>query len=211
VALQLTNPSAERVAFKVKTTSPKKYCVRPSSGIIEPGSVKEVQVIMQAQREAPASYSDCRDKFLIQCAKVDAATKEVTSEVFDVNKARDIKQTKLRVVLIPPAKPPSPVPEGSESEPTSPGMPSYRAPYGDGAKDKAAIQAQLDSRLRGLNAPQSVQRSAVKSARAPRSGYNLVSLLLVAILAFVIGHYTQNAMPEIVEFFHQIKAKYIKR
>lgn len=118
--MQLTNPSGERIAFKVKTTSPKKYCVRPSSGFIEPRSNKEVQVIMQAQREAPISYSDCKDKFLVQCIKVPASVKEVTPEVFDPSKGADIKQTKLRVILEPPAKPPSPVPEGNESEISSP-------------------------------------------------------------------------------------------
>jgi hypothetical protein len=118
--MQLTNITTERVAFKVKTTSPKKYCVRPSSGIIEPNSIKEVQVILQSQREPPVSYADCRDKFLVQCIKVDASVKEVTSELFDPARAKEMKQTKLKVVMIPPAKPPSPVPEGNESEPTSP-------------------------------------------------------------------------------------------
>jgi hypothetical protein len=116
VALTLTNVTDERVAFKVKTTSPKKYCVRPSSGIIEPGSTKEVQVIMQPQREAPAAFGDCKDKFQVQCAKVDGAAKEVTAEMFEAS--REVRQTKLRVALVAPAKPPSPVPEGSESEPT---------------------------------------------------------------------------------------------
>ena len=45
------------MAFKVKTTSPKKYCVRPSSGVVEAGGSKEVQVIMQAQREYPPSLA----------------------------------------------------------------------------------------------------------------------------------------------------------
>lgn len=118
--MQLTNTTGDRVAFKVKTTSPKKYCVRPSSGIIEPNGVKEVQVILQSQREPPVSYADCRDKFLVQCIKVDASVTEVSSELFDPAKAKEMKQTKLKVVMIPPAKPPSPVPEGNESEPTSP-------------------------------------------------------------------------------------------
>lgn len=124
--MQLKNVTGDRIAFKVKTTSPKKYCVRPSSGIIEPHGLKEVQVIMQAQREPPASYADCRDKFLVQCVKVDGTVKDVTSELFDPSKGSAIRQTKLRVVLVPPALPPSPVPEGNESEPTSPG--SVRAP-----------------------------------------------------------------------------------
>ena len=35
--LKLANPSEKKVCFKVKTTAPKRYCVRPNSGIIEPG------------------------------------------------------------------------------------------------------------------------------------------------------------------------------
>lgn len=34
--LKLVNPSEQKVCFKVKTTAPKRYCVRPNSGIIEP-------------------------------------------------------------------------------------------------------------------------------------------------------------------------------
>lgn len=36
--LKLKNPSTKRVLFKVKTTAPKRYCVRPNSGLIEPDS-----------------------------------------------------------------------------------------------------------------------------------------------------------------------------
>ena len=34
--LKLTNPSEKKVCFKVKTTAPKRYCVRPNSGILDP-------------------------------------------------------------------------------------------------------------------------------------------------------------------------------
>lgn len=33
--LKLTNPTEKRICFKVKTTAPKRYCVRPNSGILE--------------------------------------------------------------------------------------------------------------------------------------------------------------------------------
>ena len=127
VTMTLTNTTGNRVAFKVKTTSPKKYCVRPSSGIVEANSTREVQVILQSQRDYPVSYADCKDKFLVQCVTVDATVKEASSDLFEPSKAREIRQTKLRVVLVPPAKPPSPVPEGNESElPISPPLRSGR-------------------------------------------------------------------------------------
>ena len=40
--LKLTNPSERKVCFKVKTTAPKRYCVRPNSGFVEAGGVVEV-------------------------------------------------------------------------------------------------------------------------------------------------------------------------
>ena len=147
VTLSLHNPGKETVAFKVKTTSPKKYCVRPSSGIVEPGSTKDVQVclislvapvgrdhgkrapgshvvcwqvIMQAQREYPPSLADCKDKFLVQTCTVSSDVKEASPDVFESKSAGDIKHTKLRVVLLGPAKPPSPVPEGIEEDMASP-------------------------------------------------------------------------------------------
>ena len=40
--IKLTNPSQKRVCFKVKTTAPKRYCVRPNSGLLEPGTTSVV-------------------------------------------------------------------------------------------------------------------------------------------------------------------------
>ncbi|CAL8466072.1 g5608 [Coccomyxa elongata] len=113
VTLSLHNPGQEKVAFKVKTTSPKKYCVRPSSGVVEPGATKDVQVIMQAQREYPPTLADCKDKFLVQTVKVSPKVTEITPDIFDGANASNIKQSKLRVVLVGPPKPPSPVPEAA--------------------------------------------------------------------------------------------------
>ena len=36
--LTLRNPSNDKVGFKVKTTAPKQYCVRPNSGVVDPHS-----------------------------------------------------------------------------------------------------------------------------------------------------------------------------
>lgn len=41
--LLVTNNNDDPVMFKVKTTAPKQYCVRPNAGRIEPKSQVEVQ------------------------------------------------------------------------------------------------------------------------------------------------------------------------
>lgn len=41
---QIENPSETKpLAFKIKTTNPKQYCVRPNVGVIQPGSSQEIE------------------------------------------------------------------------------------------------------------------------------------------------------------------------
>ena len=72
--------------------------------------------VLQAQREYPPSLNDCKDKFLVQSLVIKKDTTEITPDLFEAASGKDIKQSKLRVVLVGPPKPPSPVPEGVEEE-----------------------------------------------------------------------------------------------
>ncbi|XP_008786973.1 vesicle-associated protein 1-1-like [Phoenix dactylifera] len=114
-SLQLSNKTDEYVAFKVKTTSPKKYCVRPNSGIVLPRSTCDVIVTMQAQREAPPDMQ-CKDKFLLQSVIVNqgVTARDITPEMFAKESGNVVDEVKLRVVYVSPPQPPSPVPEESE-------------------------------------------------------------------------------------------------
>ncbi|KAF3319731.1 vesicle-associated protein 1-3-like protein [Carex littledalei] len=118
-SMQFTNKSDQFVAFKVKTTNPKQYCVRPNIGVVQPRSTCDVTVTMQAQKEAPPDMH-CRDKFLIQTVvtKDGSTTKDVTAELFSKEPGKVVEECKLRVVYIP-VNHPSPVPEEPE-EGTSP-------------------------------------------------------------------------------------------
>jgi hypothetical protein len=76
--LTITNPTNEVVMFKVKTTAPKKYCVKPNSGELEPNGTVDVQVMLQPlltpkdSTPAPGSLypkkndAPSKDKFLVQ-------------------------------------------------------------------------------------------------------------------------------------------------
>jgi len=100
---------------QIKTTSPKKYCVRPNSGIVPPRSTSDVIVTMQEQKEAPPDMQ-CKDKFLVQSVIVaeDTSAKDITGDMFTKKSGNVVDEVKLRVVYVPPPKPPSPVREGSE-------------------------------------------------------------------------------------------------
>ncbi|KAL3537000.1 hypothetical protein ACH5RR_000366 [Cinchona calisaya] len=114
-SMQLTNKSDNYVAFKVKTTNPKKYCVRPNTGVVLPHSTSDVIVTMQAQKEAPADLQ-CKDKFLVQSvlSSPGVAAKDITPNMFNREEGHNVEESKLRVSYVAPPQPPSPVREGSE-------------------------------------------------------------------------------------------------
>lgn len=62
--LKLRNPSDKKVCFKVKTTAPRRYCVRPNSGIIDPGATVTVSVMLQPFDYDPNEKS--KHKFMVQ-------------------------------------------------------------------------------------------------------------------------------------------------
>jgi len=58
--LSLRNPTKEALAFKIKTTAPKRYCVRPNAGFVAPDQEAEIKVMLQ-----PGSIEE-KHKFLVQ-------------------------------------------------------------------------------------------------------------------------------------------------
>nr|GMD82536.1 vesicle-associated protein 1-2-like [Ipomoea batatas] len=116
-SLQLSNRSDNHVAFKVKTTNPKKYCVRPNIGIVLPRSTCDVIVTMQAQKEMPPNLQ-CKDKFLVQSvvATPGVTPKDITGEMFNKEAGSGVEECKLKVTYVPPPQPPSPVAEESEAD-----------------------------------------------------------------------------------------------
>merc|ERR1711981_550415 len=61
--LTLTNPTDVQIAYKVKTTAPRRYCVRPNSGKIEPSQSATVNIMLQ-----PNQNNDDlnKHKFMVQ-------------------------------------------------------------------------------------------------------------------------------------------------
>ncbi|XP_047255192.1 vesicle-associated protein 1-1 isoform X2 [Capsicum annuum] len=106
-AVHVANITDQYVAFKVKTTSPKKYCVRPNIGVVKPKSTYDFTVTMQAQRTAPSDMQ-CKDKFLIQCTIVPFGTseEEIPPSMFNKDNGKYIEECKLKVVLVSPPQSP---------------------------------------------------------------------------------------------------------
>ncbi|KAH6696980.1 MSP domain-containing protein [Plectosphaerella plurivora] len=108
--LKIKNPNSTPLAFKVKTTAPKQYCVRPNSGRVEPGQDVEVTVLLQAMKQEPAPGTKCRDKFLVQSAPI-TGDKEFVSiaNILDSTDKSTIQERKIRVTWITDNQPSAPV------------------------------------------------------------------------------------------------------
>ena len=59
--ISVSNPTENDViAFKIKTTAPKRYCVRPNVGLLKPGETSDVKVLLQP------GETDEKHKFQVQ-------------------------------------------------------------------------------------------------------------------------------------------------
>jgi len=65
VRLQNTS-TKDFLTYKVKTTAPKRYSVRPNLGVIAPGDTAEVQVILNYLKDPLPPNQKCKDRFQIQ-------------------------------------------------------------------------------------------------------------------------------------------------
>ncbi|GJM85666.1 hypothetical protein PR202_ga02138 [Eleusine coracana subsp. coracana] len=195
-SLQLTNKTDEQVAFKVKTTSPKKYCVRPNNGIVPPRSTADVLVTMQTQREAPPDMQ-CKDKFLVQSAIVgkDVTPKDITGEMFTKESGNLVDEVKLKVVYVTPSS----ITEGSEDG--SPGSLSYQeiAKCDTLSLDMllfvylqpfVLISKLMDERNSAMEQNKKLREELDflrRGISGQHGGFSLVFVLLIAILGILLG------------------------
>ncbi|XP_076953490.1 vesicle-associated protein 2-2-like [Bidens hawaiensis] len=102
-SVQMINKTDQYVAFKIKTTNPKKYCVSPNAGVMDPNASCEFSVTMQAPKVVPPDMIS-RDKFLIQSTVVPEGTKEedVTSNMFVKEEGKIVDEKRLKVIFYPP-------------------------------------------------------------------------------------------------------------
>ncbi|XP_045383183.1 vesicle-associated membrane protein-associated protein A isoform X1 [Eulemur rufifrons] len=94
--LKLRNPSDRKVCFKVKTTAPRRYCVRPNSGIIDPGSTVTVSVMLQPFDYDPNEKS--KHKFMVQTIFAPPNTSDMEA-VWKEAKPDELMDSKLRCVF----------------------------------------------------------------------------------------------------------------
>ncbi|XP_027334402.1 vesicle-associated protein 1-2-like isoform X2 [Abrus precatorius] len=193
-SLQLSNKTDSYVAFKVKTTNPKKYCVRPNTGIVLPRSTCDVMVTMQAQKEAPSDMQ-CKDKFLLQSVKTPdgASPKDITAEMFNKEAGHVVEEFKLRVVYVSPPQPPSPVPEGSEegSSPRGSVSENGNANGSDSTQARAIISRLTEEKNNAIQQNNKLRQELEllkRDGNKSRGGVSFVFVVLIGLLGIIMGY-----------------------
>nr|XP_043629330.1 vesicle-associated protein 1-2-like [Erigeron canadensis] len=208
-SMRLTNKTDNHVAFKVKTTNPKKYCVRPNTGVVLPHSTCDVIVTMQAQKEAPPNMQ-CKDKFLLQSAVASpgASPKDITPELFNKESGNQVEEFKLKVNYVAPKRPPSPVREGSEegSSPrasisdngtinttdstTVPRV--YNESHENSSETRALISKLTDEKNSAIQQSKRLQQELEllrRQGNKTSGGIPFIYVLLIGILSILLGYF----------------------
>ncbi|KAM9409230.1 vesicle-associated membrane protein-associated protein B/C [Pholidichthys leucotaenia] len=99
--LKLSNPTDRNVCFKVKTTAPRRYCVRPNSGIIDAGTSINVSVMLQPFDYDPNEKS--KHKFMVQSMLAPPDMTDMEG-VWKEAKPEELMDSKLRCVFDMPVE-----------------------------------------------------------------------------------------------------------
>jgi hypothetical protein len=101
--MKLKNPSDKKVCFKIKTTAPKRYCVKPNSGVVDPNTEVSIAVSLQPFEFDPAEKN--KHKFMVQ-SMFAPETGEINQDtLWKEADQNDLMDSKLKCVFaLPPGQ-----------------------------------------------------------------------------------------------------------
>jgi len=193
-SMQLTNKTDHYVAFKVKTTNPKQYCVRPNIGVVLPGSTCDVTVTMQAQKASPPDMQ-CKDKFLVQSvvAENGATAQEINAAMFNKEPGKVVDEFKLRVVYVPTTTP-NPIPEESELGASAPsysqenGISHSTMPLSATSVISKLTEEKMSAIQQNQKLRQELELLRKESSKTSGGGFSITFLFVVGLLGIIVGY-----------------------
>jgi len=95
--LRLHNTEDKPCAYKVRTTAPKRYCVRPNTGIIKKGDTVEVQILLNYSKDKPSNLQE-KDRFQVQTILLEKedATEAELKDLWQNTPAHFVSKQKLK-------------------------------------------------------------------------------------------------------------------
>uniref|UniRef100_A0A1I7ULA9 Major sperm protein n=1 Tax=Caenorhabditis tropicalis TaxID=1561998 RepID=A0A1I7ULA9_9PELO len=96
--MTLKNTTSNPVCFKVKTTAPKQYCVRPNSGLLKTGDSKQITVMLQPLEGIPSDAG--RHKFMVQSCVAPAEEVPDLEAIWKIVDPSELTYSKLMVTFV---------------------------------------------------------------------------------------------------------------
>ncbi|GMQ04688.1 hypothetical protein CsSME_00050026 [Camellia sinensis var. sinensis] len=178
--LKVANNTEHYVAFKVKTTSPKKYFVRPNTGVIQPWDSSVIRVTLQAQREYPPGMQ-CKDKFLLQSTIVapNSDVDELPQDTFNKDSGRTMEERRLRVVYLSPDA----AVGNSEDEASKSSKQSF-----DNSSALQRLKEERDTAVRQTQQlHQELEMLKRRNSQKSDPGFSFTFALFVALIGIMVG------------------------
>ncbi|CAJ1335497.1 unnamed protein product [Effrenium voratum] len=183
--LMLINKTSGHVAFKVKTTAPKSYLVRPSASTLSPHGREEVTIILQPPGEGQ------NHRFLVQAVQVNSE-KPVSREQWAEFKKEMIEEQRLNVVLEECETDQDPKQEsfGFGSGPVTDASRAGEAPADLQVKYDELVQytLMLEKQKKKLEAEIEDLKGSKSLSSSEGGGYNTTTIVLVALFAFLLSY-----------------------
>ncbi|VDM48535.1 unnamed protein product, partial [Toxocara canis] len=120
----LKNTGTKNVIYKIKITSPEKFRVRPSTGVVAAGATELIRVYLQNEYK----HSVNREKFLLMAMETDAKTSEDFSNAWKTADENCKVEHKLRCRL---------------ADNNHPGLPPFHTPNANQVKSNANVEHQV--------------------------------------------------------------------
>ncbi|XP_004536433.1 vesicle-associated membrane protein-associated protein B/C isoform X2 [Ceratitis capitata] len=95
--MKITNPSNNTMLFKIKTTAPKRYCVRPNFGSLVPYSDARIEICLQPFEFDPSDKN--KHKFMVQSLVVTDQNVVDFNELWKSALPQQMTDVKLRCVF----------------------------------------------------------------------------------------------------------------
>ncbi|KAJ6828361.1 vesicle-associated protein 2-1 [Iris pallida] len=196
--LKVVNNTEHHVAFKVKTTSPRKYFVRPNTSVVQPWDSCTITVTLQAQKEYPPDMQ-CKDKFLLQSTKVPPSTDidEIPQDTFNKDGDKVIEERKLRVVYTAPGQ------SGHGNSEGDSGLTSSRSFRNSMLKNSSAEEIQMAQRLKEerdttIQQNKHLQRELEmlkrRKSRKGDAGFSLTFAAFAGLIGLMVGYILNFAL-----------------
>jgi len=186
--LRLFNRGSKPMAFKIKTTNPKQYFVRPNQGIVKAGEKIVIHVMMGKVHEVPKEK--CKDRFLVQSAVYDG---ELPNDKFEwkshfTDASHKPDEIKLKCSYITQSE--------TEEPGTKPSRPTTSDAVDSGLhkvnQGKPATTTKVDAKPSSPVKTASSEKIMPMNPPTQAKGPGYTMWLVIAIMFFLVGRYTTH-------------------